>query len=332
LNSTQVSGDMRTVVRLLGIAGAAVFALGCVGTIDGGPVSLEIRSPAPGAAFVRDQIGRLGERVAAVDVDVAAGGLAAVELWAGDLLVGDGGLAEIPLTGDVALEARGIGRGGDVVLVAAVDLTIDDPAIADCAGWLDLFGLDWQPGPALQGVAEPVRVQMPLVGVDYRYVVNAEPRADLLADCSLIRALAESAGILRRRDVVELADIGIYNYRCIGGGTPPDCPSGVSQHAYATAIDVAGYTDAAGTFYSVNDDWIIDPDGGATCAAATDGDKDSFLHEIICAQKAAGVWNIVLTPNYNAAHRNHFHVDLSPGSDFIERAPAPAVDLGPDLH
>jgi hypothetical protein len=31
------------------------------------------------------------------------------------------------------------------------------------------------------------------------------------------------------------------------------------------------------------------------------------------------VWNIVLTPNYNADHRNHFHVDLTPGSDFIER-------------
>ena len=43
------------------------------------------------------------------------------------------------------------------------------------------------------------------------------------------------------------------------------------------------------------------------------------LHQLICELKAAGVWNIVLTPNYNDAHRNHFHVDLTTDSDFIKR-------------
>ena len=55
-----------------------------------------------------------------------------------------------------------------------------------------------------------------------------------------------------------------------------------------------------------------------TCDAATEAGSDAFLHAIICAQKAAAVWNIVLTPNYNADHRNHFHVDLTPDADFIE--------------
>lgn len=317
------------------LLGALVaIATGCVGAIDGGPTHLSIESPAPGDRFVRDTVGRLGERVAAVDVDLDAGGLADIELYVDGLLVGDAdsGLAEIPRSGAVTLEARGLDGGGNVVTTASVELAIEDPEVADCHGWLDLFGLDWEPGPALQGVSDPVVARTPIVGVEYRYVANAEGRAELTADCNLIRALAESAGILRRRGVVELADIGIYNYRCIGGGTPPDCPSGVSQHAYATAIDIAGYTDAGGTFYSVNDDWVIDPEGEATCAAPTEGERDQFLHEIICAQKAAGVWNIVLTPNYNAAHRNHFHVDLSPGSDFIERASAPLVDVGPDNH
>ena len=27
----------------------------------------------------------------------------------------------------------------------------------------------------------------------------------------------------------------------------------------------------------------------------------------------------MLTPNYNADHRDHFHVDLTTGSDFIRR-------------
>jgi hypothetical protein len=40
------------------------------------------------------------------------------------------------------------------------------------------------------------------------------------------------------------------------------------------------------------------------------------------------VWNIALTPNYNAAHRDHFHVDLTAGSDFIRRMQP--TDHGPD--
>ena len=28
-------------------------------------------------------------------------------------------------------------------------------------------------------------------------------------------------------------------------------------------------------------------------------------------------WNVVLTPDYNSAHDNHFHLDLTPGSHFL---------------
>jgi len=65
-------------------------------------------------------------------------------------------------------------------------------------------------------------------------------------------------------------------------------------------------------------DWNIDP-ATTTCTAATDGTKDTFLHKVICELKKEGVWNIVLTPNYNDAHRNHFHVDLTPDADTIKR-------------
>jgi hypothetical protein len=50
---------------------------------------------------------------------------------------------------------------------------------------------------------------------------------------------------------------------------------------------------------------------------------------VICALKAADVWTIALTPNYNASHRDHFHVDLTAGSDFITKLRG-ALDVGPD--
>ena len=309
----------------------ALFALAGAGCGLGGLPSVELISPAPGESFVRDVIGEHGARVAAIPIEIDATGVDRVEVVAGSAIAGDGVL-EVDRAGAVTVEARGLDAGGEVLASASVEVTISEPAIASCTEWLDLYGVSYELGPDAQGVAEPVTAATPLVGVEIRYNGSDTRREDLFGDCKLILALAESAGIVRRRGVVELVDIGVYNYRCIGGGTPPDCPNGVSQHAYATAIDIAGYTTGDGEYYSVNDHWVIDADGESTCSAPTETDRDAFLHEIICAQKAAGIWNIVLTPNYNAAHRNHFHVDLTPGSDFVGLWGDPAVDVGPDHH
>ena len=226
------------------------------------------------------------------------------------------------------------GCAGEVSL-ATGDGGADGAPPADCYQWLDQHAVSYERGPVMDGVVEPVTVTTPIDGLVHRYLESAEPRATFFMDCQLAMALARAAPILRQHDVIEVVDLGVYNYRCIGGGTPPDCPNGISEHAYAKAIDIAGYTTSDGTTYSVLDDWVIDPDGEDTCAAPTENDKDDFLHRVICAQKADRVWNIVLTPNYNADHRNHFHVDLTADGDFIERTEgpvAPRVDTGPDRH
>ncbi len=76
----------------------------------------------------------------------------------------------------------------------------------------------------------------------------------------------------------------------------------------------------------------MDPEGEETCDAATETGADAFLHDIVCAMYAAGVWNIALTPNYNIAHRDHFHLDLTPGEEFGQPASVLAVDHGRDRH
>jgi hypothetical protein len=42
------------------------------------------------------------------------------------------------------------------------------------------------------------------------------------------------------------------------------------------------------------------------------GAKNLFLHQALCELYDLEVFKILLNPNYNAAHRNHFHVDLTP--------------------
>ena len=227
------------------------------------------------------------------------------------------------------MTAIGYDAAGRAVAEAAVAITIVAPEVADCHGWLDLYGQAYELGPDNEGVGDPVTLAPPVNGLPYRYTESTSPRASFFMDCSLALSLLRAAPQLRERGVVEVADIGVYNYRCIGEGTPPDCPNGLSQHAHAKAIDLAGFTDADGAFYSVQDDWVIDPAGEDTCDAAVEVGADAWLHETICALKQAGTWNIVLTPNYNDSHRDHFHVDLTTGSDYIRSRPAP-VDVGPD--
>jgi len=318
--------------KLIGIMCAVV--LGCSGQITGGgggpdeepaEVTLEIVSPANGATFARESLGGFGELVAALNLSVdATGSIASFRLENGSgedlgaLSIDDPNkLVELDTDGSHTLTVIALDAEGAPLASASIDVVVSAPQASSCQEWLDLYNLTYEVGPVRQGVSDPVTVTTPINGIVHRYSGSDTPRDTFFMDCSLALSLARAASHLRRRDVIEFVDIGVYNYRCIGGGTPPDCPNGISQHAYAKGIDIAGFTTIDGQYYSVNDDWVIDPDGESTCSTTTDNDKDTFLHDLICDLKSDRVWNIVLTPNYNTAHRNHFHVDLTTGSDYI---------------
>jgi hypothetical protein len=68
-----------------------------------------------------------------------------------------------------------------------------------------------------------------------------------------------------------------------------------SEHSTADAIDIAGFRLSDGTRISVARDW---KEGGP---------KAAFLREV--RDGACGLFATVLSPDYNAAHRDHFHLD-----------------------
>lgn len=70
----------------------------------------------------------------------------------------------------------------------------------------------------------------------------------------------------------------------------------LSQHASANALDVAGFRLADGRRISVLADW------------PGDGAKARFLRQVSAG--ACRSFNTVLGPEYNAAHRNHLHLDM----------------------
>ncbi|RWU25713.1 extensin [Pseudomonas alkylphenolica] len=70
----------------------------------------------------------------------------------------------------------------------------------------------------------------------------------------------------------------------------------LSQHASANALDIAGFRLADGQRIQLLKDW---PGEGA---------KARFLRDLHAG--ACDSFNTVLGPDYNAAHRNHFHLDM----------------------
>lgn len=93
------------------------------------------------------------------------------------------------------------------------------------------------------------------------------------------------------KQVTRIDHLGSYNCRRMyGRGT-----GAFSEHATADAVDVAGFRLSDGTEIRIVRDW----QGG--------GAKAAFLREVSAG--ACDLFATVLGPEYNAAHRDHFHLD-----------------------
>ncbi|NIJ19826.1 hypothetical protein FHS95_001495 [Sphingomonas naasensis] len=91
--------------------------------------------------------------------------------------------------------------------------------------------------------------------------------------------------------VERIEHLGSYSCRRLYGRSAGDW----SEHATADAIDVAGFRLSDGTHVTVLGDWA----GG--------GPKAAFLREVRTG--ACKLFSTVLSPDYNAAHRDHLHLD-----------------------
>ncbi len=97
--------------------------------------------------------------------------------------------------------------------------------------------------------------------------------------------------------VARLNDVGTYACRRIYGQT--DLDARPSEHARANALDIGGATLEDGRRVSVLTDWP------GTGPMGLEGQR--FLYRI--RDGACRVFSTVLTPDYNAAHANHLHLD-----------------------
>lgn len=100
--------------------------------------------------------------------------------------------------------------------------------------------------------------------------------------------------------VASVETYGSYSCRRIYGSRAPGARP--SEHARANALDVAGVTLADGRRVSLTADW--DGEGPAGAAGAT------FLRRL--RDGGCEVFATVLSPDYNAEHADHLHLDGAP--------------------
>lgn len=111
-------------------------------------------------------------------------------------------------------------------------------------------------------------------------------------------AVAPAARQMLGSDLVRVETFGTYSCRAVVGR--PESATKLSEHGLANAVDVSGFVLKDGRRVTILRDW-----------QSSDPAVRRFLeavHGSACKRFAT-----VLSPRYNAAHRDHFHFDMGRG-------------------
>ncbi|MDB5687785.1 MAG: extensin [Rhizorhabdus sp.] len=172
-------------------------------------------------------------------------------------------------------------------------LRADLPA---CHRLLDAAGERYERLPAVSdppgcGYADGIELRN---DPDFRYLPAASVSCRVAAGLFLWeKQVVEPAAIRHfEQSVSQIETYGSYSCRPIRGAR-----EGLSEHATANAIDIAAFRLADGRRIGVASHWRSLDDNGA------------FLHEV--RDGACRIFATTLSPDYNAAHRDHLHIDLA---------------------
>ena len=111
--------------------------------------------------------------------------------------------------------------------------------------------------------------------------------------------VAPAARQILGSDLVRVESFGTYSCRGIVGGSR-ESATRISEHALGNAVDVSGFVLADGRKVMVLGGWN-----------SSDPRVREFLEVI--HRSACKRFRTVLSPDYNAAHHNHLHLDMGRG-------------------
>jgi hypothetical protein len=188
----------------------------------------------------------------------------------------------------------------------------DDDALAE----LRRRGIPFVPAmPPMPGVRAPIRLLGPLHGVSIHSTLPPESRVTSvfeILDARLALALDDFTALLSKHDVVEIVHYTMYR--------PPAelvaDPTKQIRHPAGLAIDVGAFRKRDGRWLAVGPHWPS-AIGQKTCG---EGAREHWTREarelvsIVCEAMDQRIFHFMLTPDFDAAHADHVHLEIKPGA------------------
>jgi hypothetical protein len=202
--------------------------------------------------------------------------------------------------------------------VIAASLLLATPASADglpdCKGELDARGVSWKRA-SRPGIATAVEIVGPIGGV-----ALTSPEHPLVIDCSLAVSLAEAMTYAKALGIDKATFSSAYSRRNVRGTNKP------SKHSFGLAIDVHTFSGPDLGALRVDRDYEQGLGDAVDCLGKPLTQGGAVLKVLQCQMARSGLFSLVLSPDYDDAHHDHFHLEVKPWRDRTElRSQAPAI-------
>ncbi|MDB4963409.1 MAG: hypothetical protein JWP01_3408 [Myxococcales bacterium] len=197
-----------------------------------------------------------------------------------------------------------------VILVALTASAAADP----CTDELDARGIRWKKATR-SGIKNGVEITGPLGGV----MLHADGQS-LVIDCSLAVSLDEAGRYLTDLGIEQVTYSSAYSRRNVRGTNRP------SKHSYGLAIDVHTFTGPELGSVRMDRDYEQGLGDDVDCVGLPLTQGGAVLKVLQCQLVRSGLFHLVLSPDYDDAHHDHFHLEVKPWPDRTSlRSPTQAI-------
>lgn len=174
-----------------------------------------------------------------------------------------------------------------------------DRAGLACLRELRRLGIPFRREKPTRGIQTPVVITGPVRGVKYTAKWGNRPT---LMDCRFALTLYRVAPAIRASGVNELLYSSFYSYRNVAR------TRSLSRHALGLAVDVFEVRGPGGLAAEVEKDWIKVRGTATDCVGPVRCPKARALRRLACALDKHPHVHLILSPDSDYAHRDHFHI------------------------
>jgi hypothetical protein len=156
-----------------------------------------------------------------------------------------------------------------------------------------------------KGIADGVAIHSQLGGVTWK----PPTRDPLVIDCSLAVSLAEAGKYFRAVGLLEARWSSGYSVRNVRGTNKR------SKHSFGLAVDLPRVVGGELGLLSVAADFEPGLGDSVDCVGQPMTQGGAVLKVLQCQLIRSGLFFLVLSPDYDDAHHDHFHLEARPWSE-----------------